>query len=52
MQVGSIIRQINFPDRLYLIVEERDRYWMISPLGETGGGQILAKTTKGFEVIA
>lgn len=52
MKVGSIIRQINFPDRLYLIVKERDRYWMISPLGETGGGQILAKTTKGFEVIA
>ena len=52
MKVGSIIRQINFPDRLYLIVEEMDRYWVLSPLGKTGGGQILAKTTKGFEVIA
>ena len=51
MQVGSIIRQINFPDRLYLITEEMERYWVLSPLG-FGGGQILAKTTKGFEVIA
>ena len=52
MQVGSIIRQIRRPDRLYLITEEMDRYWVLSPLSETGGGQILAKTTKGFEVIA
>ena len=52
MQVGSIIRQINFPDRLYLITEEMELYWVLSPLSEAGGGQILAKTTKGFEVIA
>jgi hypothetical protein len=51
MKVGSIIRQIRSPDRLYLITEEMDRYWVLSPLGSAGGPEILAKTTKGFEVI-
>ena len=51
MQVGSIIRQIRRPDRLYLITEEMELYWVLSQLSSDGGYEILAKTTKGFEVI-
>jgi hypothetical protein len=52
MKVGSIIRQIRRPDRLYLITEERTRDWVIIPLGFSGDETVLAKSTKGFEVVA
>ena len=52
MQIGSIVREIRRPDRLYLITEERSRSWVITPLGFSGDELVLVKKAKGFEVIA
>ena len=52
MKVGSIIREIRKPDRLYLITEKRSRSWVITPLGFSGDELVLTKKAKGFEVIA
>ena len=51
MQVGSIIRQISHPERMFLIEEERVWSWVIVGIGSKSR-VVLAKSTKGFEVIA
>ena len=51
MKVGSIIRQISHPERMFLIEEERVWSWVIVGIG-SGNRVVLAKSTRGFEVIA
>ena len=51
MQVGSIIRQIRRPDRLYLVIGETYGTWEALTIG-TQATVTIAKTTKAFEVIA
>ena len=52
MQVGSIIRQIRRPDRLYLITEEMERYWcFLRRVKLVVPKQSSRKQQKDFEVI-